>query len=56
MEQAENENVEMLNPGPPISNSSIAPLVVKMAQHLDLRCVIVAAPWVLGPKYVSNPE
>ena len=28
----------------------------KMAQNLDLRCVLVSAPWVLGPKHVSNPE
>ena len=38
-----------------ISNSNIAPLFVKMAQNLDLRCVLVPAPWVLGPKHVSNP-
>ena len=42
--------------GPSISNSKIAPLFVKMAQNLDLRCVLVSAPWVLGPKHVSNPE
>ena len=32
----------------------------KMAQNLDLRCVLVPAPWVLGRllglKHVSNPE
>ena len=27
-----------------------------MAQNLDLRCVLVPAPKVLGPKHVSNPE
>ena len=27
----------------------------KMARHLDSRCVLVPAPWVLGPKHVSNP-
>ena len=42
--------------GQSISNSNIAPLFVKMAQHLDLRCVLVPPPWVLGPKHVSNPE
>ena len=41
---------------PSISKSYIAPLFVKMAQNLDLRCVLVPAPWVLGPKHVSNPE
>ena len=39
----------------PIPNY-IAPLFFKMAQNLDLRCVLVPAPWVLGPKHVSNPE
>ena len=39
-----------------ISNSYITPLFFKMAQNLDLRCVLVPAPWVLGPKHVSNPE
>ena len=34
----------------------IAPLFFNMAQNLDLRCVLVPAPWVLGPKHVSNPE
>ena len=34
----------------------IAPLFFKMAQNLDLRCVLVPAPWMLGPKHVSNPE
>ena len=42
--------------GQSMSNSNIAPLFVKMAQNLDLRCVLVPAPWVLGPKHVSNPE
>ena len=42
--------------GQSIPNSKIAPLFVKMAQNLDLRCVLVTAPWVLGPKHVSNPE
>ena len=27
-----------------------------MAENLDLRCVLVTAPWVLGSKHVSNPE
>ena len=27
-----------------------------MAQNLDLRCVLVPAPWVLGPHHVSNSE
>ena len=39
-----------------ISNSYITSLFFKMAQNLDLRCVLVPAPWVLGPKHVSNPE
>ena len=34
----------------------IAPLFFIMARNLDLRCVLVPAPWVLGPKHVSNPE
>ena len=33
-----------------------APFFFKMAQNLDLRCVLVSAPWVLGPKHVSNLE
>ena len=32
------------------------PFLSKMARNLDLRCVLVSAPWVLGPKHVSNPE
>ena len=36
--------------------SYITPLVFKMAQNPDLRCFLVPAPWVLGPKHVSNPE
>ena len=36
-----------------LSKSYIAPLFFKMAQNLDLRCVLVPAPWVLGPKHVS---
>ena len=39
-----------------ISKSYIAPLFFKMAQNLDLRYVLVPAPWVLGPKHVLNPE
>ena len=39
-----------------ISNPYLTPLFFKMAQNLDLRCVLVSAPWVLGPKHVSNPE
>ena len=31
-------------------------LCFKMAQNLDLRCVWVPAPWVLGTKHASNPE
>ena len=33
----------------------ITPLFCKMAckQNLDLRCVLVSAPWVLGPKHAS---
>ena len=31
------------------------PLFFKMAQNLDLRFVLVQAPWVLA-KHVSNPE
>ena len=27
---------------------------IKMAQHLDSRCVLVPAPWVLRPKHFSN--
>ena len=38
------------------SNIKIAPPFSKMARNLDLRCVLVSAPWVLGPKHVSNPE
>ena len=33
---------------PSIPNFNMAPLFFKMAQHLDLRCVLVPAPWV-GP-------
>ena len=32
------------------------PPFFKMAQNMDLRCVLVTKPWVLGPKHVSNPE
>ena len=35
-------------PGPSISNSKIAPLFVKMAQNLDLRCVLISDPGTLG--------
>ena len=42
--------------GQSMSNSNITPLFFKMAQNLDLRCFLVPAPWVLGPKHVSNPE
>ena len=28
---------------------------IKMAHHLDLRCVLVPAPWVPGQKHVLNP-
>ena len=42
--------------GQSISNIYTTPLFFKMAQNLDLRCVLVPAPWVLGPKHVSNPE
>ena len=38
------------------SYTSTCPFFFKMAQNLDLRCVLVPAPWVLGPKHVSNPE
>ena len=44
---------------PSISNSYTTPLFFKMAQNLDLRCVLISDPgtsWVLGPKHVSNPE
>ena len=39
-------------------NLTSRPLFFKMAckQNLDVRCVLVPAPWVLGPKHVSNPE
>ena len=47
---------QLLDWGQTISNPYIAPLVFKMAQNLDLRCVLVPAPWVLGPKHLSNPE
>ena len=40
--------------GPSISNSNIAPLFVKMAQNLDLRCVLVPAPWVGGGQNTSR--
>ena len=39
-----------------ISILTSPPFSFKMAQNLDLRCVLVPAPWVLGPKHVSNPE
>ena len=42
--------------GRSISNCYIAPLFFKMAQNLDLRCVLVPAPGVLRPKHVSNLE
>ena len=42
--------------GESISKIYTTPLFFKMAQNLDLRCVLVPAPWVLGPKHVSNPE
>ena len=42
--------------GQTISKIYTTPLFFKMAQNLDLRCVLVPAPWVLGPKHVSNPE
>ena len=45
-----------VNSGQSIPNSYVTPLFFKMAQNLDLRCVLVSAPWVLGPKHVSNPE
>ena len=32
------------------------PFCFKMAQNLDLRYVLAPAPWVVGPKHVSNPE
>ena len=34
--------------GQSISNSNIAPLFVKMAQNLDLRCVLISDPSTLG--------
>ena len=34
--------------------SNIAPLLVKMAQNLDLRCVLVPAPRVLGGQNTSR--
>ena len=39
-----------------LSNSYMAPITFKMAQILDLRCVSVPAPWVLGPKNVLHLE
>ena len=30
--------------------------LVKVAQQLDLRCVLAPTPWVVGPNHVSNPE
>ena len=35
---------------------TLLPNFFKMTQNLDLRCVLVQARWVLGPKQVSNPE
>ena len=35
---------------------TLRPLFSKMARNLDLSCVFVPAPCVLGPKHVSNPE
>ena len=35
------------------SSGTSRPFFFKMAQNLDLRCVLVPAPWVLGPKHVS---
>ena len=50
-------NVDViLKTGRSFSNSKLAPLLFKMAQNLGLRCVLVPAHWVLGPKHVSNPE
>ena len=34
--------------GPSISNSYVAPLFIKMAQNLDLRCVLISDPGTLG--------
>ena len=34
--------------GPSISNLNIAPLFLKMAQNLDLRCVLISDPSTLG--------
>ena len=52
------EAVDLQPPGPGQSTQILtnAPLFFKMAENLDLRCVLVPAPWVLGPKHVSNPE
>ena len=59
--QAHRQRRPRSKPHPPRARQSqilirIAPLFFKMAQNLDLRCVLVPAPWVLGPKHVSNPE
>ena len=41
--------------GSATSSSYITIIVFEMAckQNLDLRCVLVPAPWVLGPKYLQ---
>ena len=55
------ERCKNLNASPTAGHSQILtsrPFFFKMAckQNLDLRCVLVPAPWVLWPKHVSNPE
>ena len=51
-----NEHITPPGSGHVNPNFNIAHLFFKMAENLDLRCVLVPAPWVLGPKHVSNPE
>ena len=49
-------SVNYIHIAQPFSTFTSLRLFLKMAQNLDLRCVLVPAPWVLGPKHVSNPE
>ena len=50
----------MMGNGQSFSNDqnliSLSSFQMACKQNLDSRCVWVSAPWVLGPKLVSNPE
>ena len=42
------------NPGQPSTSSNIAPSFFKLAHNLNVRCVLVPAPWMLvGPKHLG---